>query len=95
MSVVILGGNERMVRDYKDLCKSYQYSAKVISKMGGTLKGRVGNPDLLVLFTDTISHKILKNAMNEIKGQKTKVCRCRSGSLSALRETLELHRAGA
>ena len=63
--------------------------------MGGTLKGRVGDPDLLVLFTDTISHKMMKNAMNELRGRDTKVCRCRSGSLSALRETLELHRAGA
>ena len=33
--------------------------------------------------------------INEIKGQKTKIARCRSGSLSALRETLELHRAEA
>ena len=55
MSVVILGGNECMVRKYKDLCRSYQCSAKVISKMGGTLKNRLGNPDLLVMFTDTIS----------------------------------------
>ncbi|MBQ9853396.1 MAG: DUF2325 domain-containing protein, partial [Ruminiclostridium sp.] len=38
MSVVILGGNECMVRQYKDLCKEYQCSAKVISKMTGTLK---------------------------------------------------------
>ena len=43
MSVVILGGNECMVRKYKDLCRSYQCSAKVISKMGGTLKNRLGN----------------------------------------------------
>ena len=49
MSVVILGGNECMVRKYKDLCRSYQCSAKVISKMGGTLKNRLGNPDLLVM----------------------------------------------
>ena len=90
-----MANEDNKILEIKDLCKSYQYSAKVISKMGGTLKGRVGNPDLLVLFTDTISHKMLKNAMNEIKGQKTKVARCRSGSLSALRETLELHRAGA
>ena len=51
-----------MVRKYKDLCRSYQCSAKVISKMGGTLKNRLGNPDLLVMFTDTISHKMVQNA---------------------------------
>ncbi len=93
MSVVILGGNERMIRDYKDLCQSYHCSVKVIPKMGGTLKGRLGSPDLLVLFTDTISHKMVKNAMNELRGQSTVVHRCRSGSMSALRDALELHTA--
>ena len=94
MSVVILGGNECMVRQYKELCREYRYSAKVISKMGGTLKGRVGNPDLLVLFTDTISHKMVKNALNETKGQDTVVRRCRSSSVAALRDVLETHAAG-
>ena len=101
MSVVILGGNECMVRKYKDLCRSYQCSAKVISKMGGTLKNRLGNPDLLVMFTDTISHKILlirfnqrravQNALNETRGQDTVIIRSRSSSMSALGNILETH----
>ena len=95
MSVVILGGNECMVRQYKDLCREYRYTAKVFSKMGGTLKGRVGAPDLLVLFTDTISHKMVQNALNETRGQGTVVRRCRSSSMSALRDVLEAHAAEA
>ena len=75
MSVVILGGNECMVRKYKDLCRSYQCTAKVISKMGGTLKNRLGSPDLLVMFTDTISHKMVQNALNETRGQDTVIVR--------------------
>ena len=95
MSVVILGGNECMVRKYKDLCREYRCSAKVIPKMGGTLKGRLGNPDLLVMFTDTISHKMVQNALNETRGQDTVVHRCRSSSMSALRSVLEAHTTGA
>ena len=91
MSVVILGGNECMVRKYKDLCRSYQCSAKVISKMGGTLKNRLGNPDLLVMF---ISHKMVQNALNETRGQDTVIVRSRSSSMSALGTILEAH-AGA
>ncbi len=91
MSVVILGGNECMVRKYKELCREYRCSAKVIPKMGGTLKGRLGNPDLLVMFTDTISHKMVQNAMNETRGQATVVTRCRSSSMSALRSVLREH----
>ena len=91
MSVVILGGNECMVRQYKDLCKEFQCSAKVISKMTGTLKNRLGSPDLLVMFTDTISHKMVRSAMNEIKGQSPVIARSKSSSMAALRNILENH----
>lgn len=94
MSVVILGGNECMVRKYKDLCQSYQCSAKVIPKMGGTLKNRLGRPDLLVMFTDTISHKMVQNALNETRGQGTVIVRSRSSSMSALDSILETHTGG-
>lgn len=93
MSVVILGGNECMVRKYKELCQSFDCSAKVIPKMGGTLKGRLGQPDLLVLFTDTISHKMVQNALNETRGSDTVVARARSSSMSALRGILRTHTA--
>ena len=91
MSVVILGGNECMVRQYKDLCQEYQCSAKVNSKMGGTLKNRLGNPDLLVMFTDTLSHKMMRCALSETKGQKLAIARSKSSSMAALRTILEAH----
>jgi hypothetical protein len=80
-----------MVRQYKDLCKEFQCSAKVISKMTGTLKNRLGSPDLLVMFTDTISHKMVRSAMNEIKGQSPTIARSKSSSMAALRNILEAH----
>jgi hypothetical protein len=83
-----------MVRKYKDLCQEYQCSAKVIPKMGGTLKGRLGQPDLLVMFTDTISHKMVQNAMNETKGTNTVITRSKSSSMSALRNILQAHTQG-
>ena len=55
MSVVIVGGNERMERQYKDLCRQYRCHAKVYTKESG-MSGKVGEPDLLVLFTGTMSH---------------------------------------
>ena len=38
MSVVIVGGNERMVRQYKELCRSYNCSARVFTNMNAGLK---------------------------------------------------------
>ncbi len=88
MCVVIIGGNECMVRQYKDLCQEYQCEAKVYPKQRSSLKG-IGNPDLLVLFTGTVSHKMVKNALSETKGQDVKVVRSHTSSMSALKNILE------
>ncbi|MGN1166944.1 MAG: DUF2325 domain-containing protein [Lachnospiraceae bacterium] len=39
MCVVIIGGNECMVRKYKDLCREYRCEAKVYPKQKSSLKG--------------------------------------------------------
>lgn len=88
MSVVIIGGNECMVRQYKDLCQEYQCEAKVYPKQKSSLKG-IGRPDLLVLFTGTVSHKMVRNALSETKGQDVKVIRSHTSSMSALKTILE------
>lgn len=89
MSVVIVGGNECMVRRYTDLCREYNCKAKVYPKMTNGLK-EVGSPDLMILFTGTVSHKMVKCALSEIGGG-TKIARCHTSSVSALRNILDTH----
>ena len=91
MSVVIVGGNECMVRKYKDLCREYRCSAKVFAKNKGSLRNKVGSPDLLVLFTSTMSHRMVRCALNETKGTSTIVARAQTSSMAALRNILEEH----
>ncbi len=91
MSVVIVGGNERMERRYIDLCENYRCQAKVFTKPRGGPRDKLGCPDLMILFTDTMSHKMLNGAMCELKGQNTIIEHCRSSSLSALKSVLEKH----
>jgi len=90
MSVVIVGGNECMTRQYKDLCGEYKCKAKVYSKMKSGLKD-IGAPDLLVLFTNTVSHKMIRCALSETKGRNIKVVRSHSSSMAALKMILEEH----
>ena len=90
MSVVIVGGNECMVRQYKDLCRAYRCKAKIYPKMTSGLKD-IGNPDLLVLFTSTVSHKMIRCALSEAKGQEIKIARSHSSSIAALKNILEMH----
>ena len=60
MSIVIVGGNERMVCQYEDICKGYGCKAKVFAKEKGAMKKKIGAPDLMILFTGTVSHKMVK-----------------------------------
>lgn len=91
MSVVIVGGNECMVRKYLELCNDYNCSAKVFCKMRDGLKNKVGSPNLMILFTNTTSHKMVKCALSEIKNGDTVVERSHSSSISALRCILAKH----
>lgn len=90
MSVVIVGGNECMVRRYKEICDEYHCESKVFPKTDGALKG-IGSPDLLVLFTGTVSHKMVRSTLNETKGKDIKIVRCHTSSASALRSILNEH----
>lgn len=95
MSVLILGGNECMERQYKDLCQSHGMRAKVFARPIGSLRNKLGSPDLTIFFTSTMSHKMVHSAMAELKGTGTKIERVSSSSISALRNVLEAYSATA
>lgn len=90
MSIVIIGGNECMERRYKEICKCHGCDAKVFCKFRGGMKCRIGSPDLMILFTHTMSHKMLQYALNEVAGN-TKVVRSHTSSAASLEQILEEH----
>ena len=89
MSVVIIGGNERMVCQYSDICRGFGCKAKVFAKENGPIRKKIGNPDLLILFTNTVSHKMVKCALDGIDDGATRVVRCHTSSGTALSKILE------
>lgn len=93
MSVVIIGGNDCMVCRYKEICKSYNCKPKVFTQMKGSFKNKIGSADLMVLFTATASHKMVKCALNEAKKQNSVVERCHTSSATALKNILEKYNA--
>ena len=89
MSIVIVGGHDRMVCQYKKICKSYRCRAKVFTDMAAGMDKQIGKPDLLVLFTNTVSHKMIKCAVDEARRSDIEVVRCHTSSGSALTGILE------
>ena len=95
MSVVVVGGNDRMATRYKEICKSYSCKAKVFTQMESEIRRKIGSPDLMILFTSTVSHKMVKCALCEAKRCCTRVERCHSSSMTALEGILKNHCAVA
>lgn len=93
MSVVIVGGNERMIRRYEELCRSYSCTAKIYIE---TEKGiqNFGSPDPLVLFTSTMSHKMLNLATGQAKKRNIRIARSHTSSMTALKNILDTHACG-
>jgi hypothetical protein len=88
MSVVIVGGNERMACRYATICKSFGCKAKVFTKENGTLKKKMGFPDALIVFTGTVSHKMMISASEQAKQNNIPVLHVHSSSSTALHNAL-------
>ena len=84
MSIVIIGGHERMETQYKQICKQYKCKAKVFTKMKTDLKNKIG-----ILFTSTVSHKMVHCAVAEAERKNIIVERSHSSSANALNGILE------
>ena len=93
MSVVIIGGHERRVRQYEEICEKHGCDAKVFVKERSGFKKNLGAPDLMILLTNTVSHKMVKSAVNEAKRNRIQIARAHSSSASALTNLLLEHGA--
>lgn len=91
MSIVIIGGNECMVCQYEKICKDYGCKAKVFAKEKGCLRKKLGNPDLMILFTNTVSRKMVNTAVAEAKKNRIRIARTHSSSAAALTDVLETY----
>lgn len=89
MSIVIIGGHDRMVCQYKKICKEYKCKAKVFTQMTANLSDQIGSPDVVILFTNTVSHKMVRCAVTEAEKSNAQIIRCHTSSGNALNEILD------
>jgi len=89
MSVVIIGGNECMQSQYQQICKRHGCKAKVFVKEKSGFGKQIGSPDLMILFTNTVSHKMVLSALTEAKKNDIDIVRIHSSSAASLTSVLE------
>lgn len=89
MSVVVVGGNDRMASRYKEICSMYKCKAKVFTQMPADFENKIGNPDLAVVFTNTCSHKMVISIDKKSGRYGFKVAKIHNASVNALKNVLE------
>lgn len=89
MSIVLVGGHDRMQEEYKQICSKRGHRVKIYTQMPARFDKVIGNPDSIVLFTSTVSHKMILTALREAKRKNINVVRSHSSSATSLEELLK------
>ncbi len=84
MSIVLVGGHDRMHAEYKEIADKHGCRVKVYTQRTARFDKAIGNPDGIVLFTSTVSHQMIHTAVKEAKRKQIPVMRCHSSSGASL-----------
>lgn len=88
MSIVLVGGHDRMANEYKVIGKKHGHRIKVFTQMPSRFEKVIGSPDAIILFTSTVSHKMVHTALKMVKKKKIPVVRCHTSSGNSLEEII-------
>ncbi len=91
MSIVIVGGHDRMHCRYKEICKKHGCKCKVFTQYPANFENQIGNPDIIIIFTKTVAHKMVSIASKQALKSGAAVKHCHSSSACALEQTLNEH----
>ena len=88
MSIVIVGGHDRMHCRYKEICKRFGCKCKVFTQCPANFKNQIGNPDIVIVFTGTVAHKMVNVASGQAEKAGAFLKHCHSSSACALSDAL-------
>lgn len=73
---------------YKNICKKHGCKCKIFTQCPGNLKSQIGSPDILIIFTSTVAHKMVNAATEQAEKSGAIIKHCHSSSACALNEAL-------
>lgn len=91
MSIVIVGGHDRMHCHYQEICKKFGCKCKVFTQCPSNFRGQISKPDLAILFTNTVSHKMVAATSEQAEKSNAVIARCHNSSSCALTGILQEH----
>ncbi len=93
MCVALIGGMDRLERNYISEAEKMGIDLKVYTKSETGIASKVRNVDAVVIFTNKVSHKAKKEVMNIAKLRNIPVFMYHSCGICTLRDCLTCLRA--
>ena len=88
MCVTLIGGLDRLQKDYIAAAKENGHSLKCISRNERNFVDKIGNPDALIVFTNKVSHEAKRKAVQVARSRNIPLQMVHSCGVSSLRECL-------
>jgi hypothetical protein len=88
MCVALVGGMDRLHRDYRNEAEKHGVELKVFTKSRAGLADRIGQADAVVVFTGKTSHRIKNEAVTAARSANIPVMMVHSCGVCTLRECL-------
>ena len=88
MCVTLIGGMDRLQKDYIAAAKETGHSLKCISRNERIFVDKIGNPDALIVFTNKVSHEAKRKAVQVARSRNIPLQMVHSCGVSSLRECL-------
>jgi hypothetical protein len=88
MCVALIGGMDRLQRDYIGEAGKLGVDLRVFTKPESGLSSKIKNVDAVIIFTNKVSHKAKKEVMNTAKARNIPVFMYHSCGICTLRDCL-------
>lgn len=89
MSAALIGGMYRLGPQYTKAARRSGVRLKIFNEPEKNLRGQLGNVDLLIVFTNKCSHRILTEALAQARAAEIPVIRSHSCGVTSLMRCLK------
>lgn len=88
MCVAAIGGMNRLERHYRQEATQAGVELRIFNESEANIGAKLKHVDALLIFTNKVSHRVKKEAMNAVKGRSIPVFMEHSCGVCTLRECL-------
>jgi effector-binding domain-containing protein len=89
MCIAIIGGVKGMEREYKEILEKNGCKYKIFNQKMPDFDKKIKNVDGVIIFTNTVSHKLTTNCVALCRKKGILMARTHSSSINKLEKSIE------